>query len=219
MVPNKLDHVRSLKDRDPQAWKDAHTGNAHTEDFVRRLAAELHAEDPKWGLVGKRGNPSDIADDTLCYFGEGVGHDPTHGNTPITVVDFIRAAGSVDAAPVWQVFTDPIADAGPAAWVKPGPTTVPVPTPSPCTTLGREEALDELNRLDAYYKVPEGLQRPGGLSLNGRPDFLGIAAWYLDVYERERIVNKKSREDARAVYIAAIRHSDEWRQKHPGETP
>lgn len=97
----------------------------------------------------------------------------------------------------------------------PHPPQPPTPTP---VVPGREEALDEMNYLDAYYKSPEGLQRENGLSLAGKPDFLGIAAWYLDVYQQARI-HGKTREEARAAYVSDIRHSDEWKQKHPGETP
>lgn len=100
-----------------------------------------------------------------------------------------------------------------------GSVTLPPIPPQPAPVVpGREEALDEMNWLDWYYTAPEGLQRPNGLSLNGKPDFLGIAAWYLDVYQQERIKGK-SRADARAKYVSDIRHSDEWKQKHPGETP
>lgn len=97
---------------------------------------------------------------------------------------------------------------------------MPVPQPPPAVVLPppRDEALDEMKRLDEYYKSPEGLQRPSGLSLEGKPDFEGIAAWYLDVYQRERMAGK-SREEARAKYVSDIRHSDEWKAKHPGETP
>ena len=88
----------------------------------------------------------------------------------------------------------------------------------PTQPPGREEALDELKWLDGFYQAPEGLQRPQGLSLNGKPDFEGVAAWYLDVYQRERMA-MKSRADARAAYVTLIRQSAEWRAKHQGETP
>lgn len=128
MIPNMLAEVERCKKKFPQAWKDAHTGNAHTEDFIRILAADLHLIDPKFGLNGKRGNPTDISDDAINYIGEGPGHDPTHGNTPVTVIDVIGAAGSPGAFPAWQVIDQP----GPGAWVKPAPVLEPTPpTPQP----------------------------------------------------------------------------------------
>jgi hypothetical protein len=126
MIPNMLSEVEKCKKKFPQAWADAHTGNAHTEDFIRILASDLHLIDPKFGLNGKRGDPNDISDDAINYIGEGPGHDPTHGNAPVTVIDVISAAGSPSAAPAWQVIDQP----GPGAWVKPKPVVAP-PTPQP----------------------------------------------------------------------------------------
>jgi hypothetical protein len=94
---------------------------------------------------------------------------------------------------------------------KPPPTVTPV-------VPGREEALDEMVYLDRFYAAPNGLQRPDGLSIGGRPDFEGIAAWYLDVYQQAR-VKGANRAEARAAYVNQIRNSDEWKRKHPGETP
>jgi len=126
-VPNMLAEVERCKRKFPQAWADAHTGNANTEGFIRILAADLHLVDAKFGLNGKRGNPNDISDDAINYFGEGPGHDPTHGNTPVTVIDVIGAAGSPAAVPQWAVIDQP----GPGAWVKPMPVVVNPPTPEP----------------------------------------------------------------------------------------
>jgi hypothetical protein len=46
----------------------------------------------------------------------------------------------------------------------------------------RNDFLAAMNRLHEHYKTPEGLQRPNGLSIDGNPDFVGIAAWIFDVY-------------------------------------
>ena len=39
-----------------------------------------------------------------------------------------------------------------------------------------------MERLHSFYMSRMGLQRPEGLSINGRPDFLGIAQWIFDIY-------------------------------------
>lgn len=124
MIPNMLAEVEKIKGKFPQAWADAHTGNAHSEDFIRILAAHLNAIDPKFGNNGKRGNPNDLSDDALNYKGEGPGHDPTNGNTPVTVIDVIGSAGSSAAYPTWQVFDNL---PGPGAWVAPKPAVSPQP--------------------------------------------------------------------------------------------
>jgi hypothetical protein len=76
-------------------------------------------------------------------------------------------------------------------------------------------ACDETHQ---FYMAPEGLQRPEGLWIDGHPDFEGLAAWPYDVYcgEREK---GRPHEDAMDTVRSHIRHSDEWRRKHPGETP
>ena len=141
----------------------------------------------------------------------------------MNVVDLINGAGAPDASIGGAVKPRRSTN----LWAAPKPLTdeeltylrpVAVPVPPAILPPGREEALDEMNWLDGYYASPEGLQRPNGLSLAGKPDFEGIAAWYLDVYQRERMAGK-SRTDARAAYVTQIRHSAEWQAKHPGVTP
>lgn len=99
----------------------------------------------------------------------------------------------------------------------PGPAPV-TPPPSSMQLPGREEMMNEGIALDAYYSSTEGLQRPEGLSKNGRPDWEGVGAWLLDVYLQARVAGK-SPADARAAYVSAIRRTGEWQGKHPGETP
>ena len=47
-----------------------------------------------------------------------------------------------------------------------------------------------MQRLDDFYRAPEGLQRPEGLSINEAPDFEGIAAWIFDVYLNARLAGR-----------------------------
>jgi len=72
-----------------------------------------------------------------------------------------------------------------------------------------------MNQLDAFYRAPEGLQGPDGLSINGGPDFLGIATWVFDVYLSERL-RGTSANAARVLTQNAIRNTEEWRSKHQG---
>jgi hypothetical protein len=80
-------------------------------------------------------------------------------------------------------------------------------------SFNRDEFLDVLSRLDAFYRAPEGLQRPDGLSIGGGPDLLGIAAWVFDVYLNERL-RGSSANAAWVVLENSIRATDEWRRKH-----
>jgi hypothetical protein len=126
-IPN-LQHIVAKAAADhPTEWKNAHTGNAHTEDFIRLCAPLLALEDARFGLNGKRGNPHDISDDAVNVKGEGPGTDSTTGQ-PCTVIDIIGGAGGPNPQPQWGVMTDPVASSG--AWVASG-TAPPQPQPPP----------------------------------------------------------------------------------------
>jgi hypothetical protein len=129
-IPNGGDLVAQLARDYPDDWRNAHTGNARTEDFIRRLAWVLHSTvDRRFGLLGQRGDPGRIADDCVLWLGEGPGHDPTRGNAAVSAFDVIVGAGGPNPRAGWG-FID---QAGPAAWVQPAPvgngSSEPVPPP------------------------------------------------------------------------------------------
>lgn len=88
------------------------------------------------------------------------------------------------------------------------------PRPAPVDRPGREEMMNAGAWLDAYYRSPDGLQRPEGLSKGGVPDWEGVGAWLFDVYFMGRL-DGLTEGEARAKVIAQIRNSDEWKGKHP----
>jgi hypothetical protein len=75
-----------------------------------------------------------------------------------------------------------------------------------------------MERLHAFYISRFGLQRPQGLSIGGRPDFLGIAQWIFDVYLGARSGGFHP-ETAFDIVVAAITQSEEWRSKNPTRRP
>jgi Astacin (Peptidase family M12A) len=85
---------------------------------------------------------------------------------------------------------------------------------TPAVSFDRSEFLQVLQQLDAFYSAPEGLQRPNGLSINGGPDFLGIATWVFDIYLSERL-SGASPSVAWLRVVTAIQGTQEWRSKHP----
>ncbi len=91
---------------------------------------------------------------------------------------------------------------------RPGPPTV--------FRVSTHEAVSVMRAIDLYYRSPDGLGRPNGLSIGGRPDFLGLAAWFFDVYLSSRFAGYDEA-DARFNVAAQITQTDEWRAKHPGE--
>lgn len=194
--------------------------------FVKLVAFDLNpiGNPNDWGWLTKSHGETQVdgfAEDAICWT-----NDPSNREN---AVDMINGAGAPNASIGGGVkprrennkWYKPIAlTPEQLAYLRPNgqPPTHPPQPPIVPVVPGREEALDEMNWLDSYYKAPEGLQRPDGLSLGGKPDFLGIVAWYLDVYQQNR-VHGKTRAEARAAYVNDIRHSDEWKQKHPGEQP
>jgi hypothetical protein len=100
-------------------------------------------------------------------------------------------------------------------WRQKNPRRQPLTPASfrPFISFNRDEFLDAMNRLDAFYRAGEGLQRADGLSIGGGPDFLGIAAWIFDVYLNERL-RGASPNAAWQLTENAIRATDEWRRKH-----
>lgn len=85
-------------------------------------------------------------------------------------------------------------------------------------TMGRSEALAAMSAINTYYVAPTGLNRSNGLSINGRPDFLGLAAWFFDIYMNTRYAGYAEIE-ARYNVMANITQSEEWRSKNPARTP
>lgn len=98
------------------------------------------------------------------------------------------------------------------------PSAITRPAESVRTRFDRTELLQIMERLHAFYMSPLGLQRPQGLSINGRPDFLGIAAWLFDIYLGARSGGFSS-QGAFDIVVATITQSQEWRQKHPEWAP
>jgi hypothetical protein len=125
MIPNCQHIVERLRDEHPEEWRNAHTGNARTEDFIRRLAWVLHTEvDARFGLLGQRGSATTIADDAVLFKGQGPGHDPVNGGA-VSAFDVIIDAGSTDARPGWGF----INVGGPAVWVQPTAPANAAPPP------------------------------------------------------------------------------------------
>jgi len=181
--------------------------------FTESVVASLHAHDPRWGHLKKRPGQTQInghAEDSALYLSDTPGQSQA--------VDFVGGVRTASARPAWTP-DEPRYSA--SDWYAPGDPVAP-PVVPPVAPLGslpdRAEALDALSWLDAYYGAPEGLRREHGLSLNGAPDFEGIAAWHLDVYQTRRLAGD-TRDEARAEVVRQIRQSGEWQAKHPGETP
>lgn len=78
----------------------------------------------------------------------------------------------------------------------------PAPPPPRIPILPKGEAFARLKALDAFYRAPEGLQRPEGIG----GDMEAIAQWFYQM-----VIEGVSLEDV----FTQIRASHEWQSKHP----
>ena len=97
-------------------------------------------------------------------------------------------------------------------------SAIRTPTEPARTRFDRADMLLAMERLHGFYMSRLGLNRPQGLSIGGRPDFLGIAQWIFDIYLPARS-GGFSTTGAFDIAVAVITGTDEWRQKNPGRTP
>jgi hypothetical protein len=98
-----------------------------------------------------------------------------------------------------------------------GESAIRTPTEPPRMRFDRGDMLLAMERLHGFYMSRMGLHRPQGLSLDGRPDFLGIAQWIFDIYLPARSAGFSS-QGAFDIVVATITRTEEWRQKNPGRT-
>lgn len=143
---NRLVTVERVTAEDPARFACAHTGRPCEADWIRAVAAALHAEDPAWGLNAKRDGPeTDISLDVVTYR---LGPTDRH----VRVFDICAACGSSSARPVWNDITNvsAIGQPGTARWVRPASAGVPPPpTPPPAPTVPPVDLSPVLAKLDA----------------------------------------------------------------------
>jgi len=173
--------------------------------FVDAVLSALHGIDPHWRHLKKKPGQTQVhghGEDAALYL---------LPNNTAQAVDFITGAGGPTPGPGWGVDTTVYTHADAhdptnhGIGVKPPP---PAPTLKP-----RDQFYAEFQQVNAFYAAPEGLKRPGGMVIDSatpvRADAESMGAWGYDLMTGKTV----------AECTAAIRHSDEWRVKHPGETP
>lgn len=113
------------------------------------------------------------------------------------------------ALPSEQIVYAPPKPDGSGSGEQPQP---PIPQP-PAAIISRDEFYARFRAINDYYAATEGLKRPGGMVIDSanpvRCDHEAMGKWGYD------LILGKTVEQAKAE----IRQSDEWKQKHPGETP
>lgn len=174
------------------------TAYAHKDDLNERgLPIE-------WGLSYKAGGTNAILDD-----GTPVAHDILMRGDTKEGFDVLVGAGA-QSTPTWGSvgrITDPSRH-----WVAPikpmgGPVNPPKPPTPPAAKLKpRDQFAIEFAEVNEFYAAPEGLQRPGGMVLNGKADIVAMTQWGYDLMAGASV----------ETVIDAIKTSDEYKQKHGG---
>jgi hypothetical protein len=185
------------------------TGDLSSDDGVGKwteaAVAALHQKDQRWGHLRKNPGQSQFnghAVNAALYLSDTPGQSQA--------VDMMRV-GVANPTPRWL---EDIPRYSPGDWIKPSAAPAPPPPPPPTMTLpSRGDAIEFGRWLDAFYRAPEGLQRPDGLNLNGQIDWEGVGSWMFDTWLSAR-AKGKSEAEARALVVNAIQQTDEWKRKH-----
>lgn len=166
------------------------------EAFTDAVVATLNGLDENWRHLKK--NPSQThvhrhGEDSAVYL---------LPDNKAQAVDFIGGAGGPNPQPGWIV--DPEARYTHADAHDPddhgiGSTHTCPPVPK---ILPKGEAFALLKALDAFYRAPEGLQRPEGIG----GDMEAIAQWFYQMVIEGILLEQ---------VFTQIRASEEWRRKHP----
>lgn len=157
-APNRRDVVEAVSAADPARFACAHVESRSCKlDWIKAVAAALHATDARWGLNGKRGNPNDISMDVVTWR---IGPTDRH----VQAFDICGACGGGNPSVVWSDITNwaTLGQPGTAIWLQPGPvsgpTPTPTPTPTPAPSVDLRPVLDALAALTA--KVDALAARP-----------------------------------------------------------
>ena len=169
-APNRLEVVRFVSDEDPARFACAHSGRPCQADWIKAVAAALHAEDARWGLNGKRGNANDLSLDVVTFR---IGPTDRH----VQAFDICGACGGSNPSAVWNDITNwkTIGQPGTAIWVKPAGTVVTPPV-DPIDPPDTPPAVDLAPVLAALATLTEKVDAIAALALAARDAALDAKA-------------------------------------------
>jgi hypothetical protein len=217
----------------PAAWNELKIHGQTSRTFINllALACQQRMKDLTVGKVtlkaadvgcnGKRGNPRDLSIDVLAFPNDSGAADASGKFAGLELVDMVAGAeGGPGSSPSisWTDVTQATISGGArGAWVQPVGSLKPSPAdgdkkpavPPPATIKPREQFAKEFREVNDFYASAKGLQRPGGMVINGAADIGAMTQWGYD------LMTGATPKDV----IKAIRASDEWKSKHSGETP
>lgn len=204
----------SVPDRSdvPKKLYDTGLFNLKTEDgegaFTDAVVACLNGIDSNWQHLKKSSAQTNIhrhgEDSALYLLPDGTAR----------AVDFIGGAGGSNPKPGWIVDEITIYKHSDAHDPDDHGLSAPPPPPAGPKLKPREDFYFDLGQINGFYASSAGLQRPGGMvkfDNDGRTiaDVEALGAWGYDLMLGTTVQEA----------IRNIRHSDEWRTKHPNEQP
>lgn len=222
MIPVFKPMIDPLTTRFPRAWAKACAPHDDGE-FNARVCAVLHYEMgmTQVGRNGKRGDPKNLSRDVINWKGEGANFDPTNGNAPCKIIDFIIGHESASAE-IGDVYSDPN---GPGAWVKPltlaeidAGGANPVPQPPAIVIPSYAELGD-----DPFFRQSIGVPLAADMAHAGEALNDGSSVWFSRATYRLMAAILKHRlglgpAPNPAAEVRIVR--EEWRavlkQNHPG---
>ena len=191
----------------PSAWQKCLAPHDDGE-YIRRVAFAAQAVSKDIGLNGKRGG-SELSKDVLCFPNPSGCPDAGRTYPGLELVDIIVNHERGDADLTWNDVTVATINGGASGkWIKPeavsgGGPIKPVEPPAP-KLISREDLDTAITAINAFYASRDGLQRPGGMVIDGRVDLVAIKQWVYDVISG-RTVDQ---------VIAQLKQSEEYRRKH-----
>lgn len=89
----------------------------------------------------------------------------------------------------------------------PDAPATPTPVPETPTMKTRDQFFAEFERVNKFYAAEDGLQRSGGMVIDGAADVVAMRQWGYDLMAGATADQ----------IIASIKQSEEWKTKHPSQ--
>lgn len=239
-----LSIASQVRSAHPDYWEALKIHGTADRRYINAVSVALISAGIPGGVNQKRGTQGDSIDAIALPNNTGA----TSAVGPYPAVEIIDLVGGAEGGPsssptlVWGDVTQSTIDKGEkggwkAGVVEGGSTPVPpVPTMKP-----RDQFSREFIQVNDFYAAPEGLQRVGGMVSGVDASVFNVLRRIADgsITDSETIKNAaaaalKVQCDVGSMnqwgydlmagatpeqVIKQIRQSDEWKAKHPGETP
>lgn len=198
----------------PDAWEELKVHGQKSRKYINLVSMACILAGIPAGVNLKRGGPQESID-ALALPNDSGAPDSTGKYLGVEIIDIVGGAEGPTPSLTWGDVTQITIDTGNKGGWKAGSLAASAPPTQPSPTLKlREQFYWELGQVNGFYASPAGLNRPGGMvkfDEHGRAiaDVEALGAWGFDLMLGATVQE----------CIKRIRQSEEWRGKHPNETP